>query len=77
MNWRAARTKGQIQSNFLGNSAKSMHVSIEDSLKKLRTDYIDIVRQSLFPAFARKSLCPRNCAMLNIFAPMYVYLNLR
>ena len=43
MNWRAARTQGQIQSNFLGNSVKTMHMSIGDSLKKLRTDYIDIV----------------------------------
>ena len=29
--------------NYLGNNAKSMHVSIRDSLKKLRTDYIDIL----------------------------------
>lgn len=32
-----------FQSNFTGNSAKSMHVSVRDSLKKLRTDYIDIL----------------------------------
>lgn len=32
-----------LQSNFTGNSAKSMHVSVRDSLKKLRTDYIDIL----------------------------------
>lgn len=32
-----------LQSNYAGNSAKSMHVSIRDSLKKLRTDYIDIL----------------------------------
>lgn len=32
-----------IQSNFTGNSAKSMYVSVRDSLKKLRTEYIDIL----------------------------------
>lgn len=32
-----------LQSNFIGNSAKSMHISVRDSLKKLRTDYIDIL----------------------------------
>lgn len=35
--------KEPLQSNFVGNSAKSMHVSVRDSLKKLRTDYIDIL----------------------------------
>lgn len=30
-------------SNYAGNSAKSLHVSLVDSLKKLRTDYIDIL----------------------------------
>ena len=52
MNWRSARTKGQVQSNFVGNSAKSMHMSIKDSLKKLRTDYIDIVRSMLLSIFS-------------------------
>ena len=33
----------KFHSNFAGNSAKSLHVSIRDSLKKLRTDYIDIL----------------------------------
>ncbi|KAF5981880.1 alcohol dehydrogenase [Fusarium coicis] len=32
-----------LQSNFTGNSAESMHISVRDSLKKLRTDYIDIL----------------------------------
>ncbi|KAK5275109.1 hypothetical protein LTR40_013627, partial [Exophiala xenobiotica] len=32
-----------LQSNYTGNSAKSMHISVRDSLKKLRTDYIDIL----------------------------------
>ena len=32
-----------MQSNFGGNSAKSLHVSVEASLKKLQTSYIDLV----------------------------------
>ncbi|KAM0575561.1 hypothetical protein ACHAP9_000824 [Verticillium nonalfalfae] len=32
-----------IQSNFTGASAKSMHLSVKASLKKLRTDYIDVL----------------------------------
>ena len=32
-----------MQSNYTGNSAKSMHISVRDSLRKLRTDYIDIL----------------------------------
>lgn len=32
-----------ITTNFVGNSAKSITVSTKDSLKKLRTDYIDIM----------------------------------
>ncbi|KAL2356743.1 aldo/keto reductase [Cryomyces antarcticus] len=38
--------KGQgenIQVNFGGNSSKSLHVSLEASLKKLRTSYIDLL----------------------------------
>ncbi|RFN48802.1 alcohol dehydrogenase [Fusarium flagelliforme] len=37
------REKEPIQTNFTGNSAKSMHISVRDSLKKLRTDYVDIL----------------------------------
>ncbi|KAI1772244.1 aldo/keto reductase [Hypoxylon cercidicola] len=33
----------EMQSNFSGNSAKSLHHSINASLKKLKTDYIDIL----------------------------------
>ncbi|KAK0213857.1 Aldo/keto reductase [Armillaria fumosa] len=29
--------------NYVGNNAKSMHISVEASLKKLRTSYIDIL----------------------------------
>ncbi|KAE9404737.1 Aldo/keto reductase [Gymnopus androsaceus JB14] len=31
------------QINYIGNNAKSLHISVEASLKKLRTDYIDIL----------------------------------
>ena len=33
----------KMQVNFGGNSAKSLHVSVEASLKKLQTSYIDLV----------------------------------
>ncbi|KAK9453382.1 hypothetical protein V1511DRAFT_505557 [Dipodascopsis uninucleata] len=39
----AARNEEPIQSNFVGNSMKSMHVSVDASLKKLQTDYIDLL----------------------------------
>lgn len=32
-----------LRSNFGGNSAKSLHLSVEASLKKLQTSYIDLV----------------------------------
>ncbi|KZT21958.1 Aldo/keto reductase [Neolentinus lepideus HHB14362 ss-1] len=32
-----------IKVNYLGNHVKSMHVSVRDSLRKLRTDYIDVL----------------------------------
>ena len=32
-----------LQSNYTGPSAKSMHISVRDSLRKLKTDYIDIL----------------------------------
>lgn len=32
-----------IQTNFGGSSAKSLHLSVEASLKKLQTSYIDLV----------------------------------
>lgn len=35
--------KDELQANFVGNSAKSLRVSLEASLKKLKTDYIDIL----------------------------------
>ncbi|KAI9713559.1 MAG: hypothetical protein M1820_000941 [Bogoriella megaspora] len=35
--------KGGMKSNYTGNHAKSLHISVEASLKKLQTDYIDIL----------------------------------
>ena len=35
---------GEIQANRVGNNTKSLRVSVEASLRKLRTDYIDLVR---------------------------------
>ncbi|KAJ3756143.1 NADP-dependent oxidoreductase domain-containing protein [Lentinula raphanica] len=31
------------KANYVGNNVKSMHISVEESLKKLRTSYIDIL----------------------------------
>ncbi|EHA18436.1 hypothetical protein ASPNIDRAFT_207776 [Aspergillus niger ATCC 1015] len=39
----AHRDTEPLQSNFVGNSMKSMRVSVERSLKKLQTDYIDLL----------------------------------
>jgi aryl-alcohol dehydrogenase-like predicted oxidoreductase len=33
----------KIRANFQGNHAKSLHLSVEASLKKLQTDYIDLL----------------------------------
>lgn len=41
-NFRHGRT-GEIHANTSGNSTKSLRVSVDASLKKLRTDYIDIL----------------------------------
>ncbi|KAJ5951998.1 uncharacterized protein N7479_010411 [Penicillium vulpinum] len=35
--------KSEIQANFVGNNAKSMRLSVDASLKKLKTDYIDLL----------------------------------
>lgn len=44
-NWkRGASFKDLPQkTHYVGNSLKSLHISVEASLKKLRTDYIDIL----------------------------------
>ncbi|RDW65114.1 hypothetical protein BP6252_10765 [Coleophoma cylindrospora] len=39
----SSREEDPIQSNFSGNSVKCMHVSVHASLKKLQTDYIDLL----------------------------------
>ena len=36
-------TEKKILINYGGNSSKTLFVSVEDSLKKLQTNYIDIV----------------------------------
>ncbi|CAK7233037.1 hypothetical protein SCUCBS95973_008458 [Sporothrix curviconia] len=41
-NFRTGRTD-EIMANTTGNSTKSLHVSVNASLKKLRTDYIDLL----------------------------------
>lgn len=42
--------RSEIQVNFVGNNAKSMKVSVDASLRKLKTEYIDLVsRQAIFP----------------------------
>ena len=49
------------KTSYTGNSAKSLHVSVEESLKKLRTSYIDI----LYVHFVRYAslLLPSNSSL--------------
>ncbi|KAJ7084653.1 NADP-dependent oxidoreductase domain-containing protein [Mycena belliarum] len=42
-NYKARQPEFSKQVNYTGNNIKSMHVSVEASLKKLRTTYIDIL----------------------------------
>eukprot|EP00026_Physarum_polycephalum_P010475 Phypoly_transcript_10639.p1 GENE.Phypoly_transcript_10639~~Phypoly_transcript_10639.p1 ORF type:complete len:417 (+),score=85.80 Phypoly_transcript_10639:80-1252(+) len=42
MGYKSGTKPGAIQVNYTGNSKKSMHMSVEASLKKLKTDYIDL-----------------------------------
>ncbi|KAE9383139.1 Aldo/keto reductase [Gymnopus androsaceus JB14] len=42
-NFKLGNTSIKQQVNYTGNNAKSLHISVETSLKKLRTDYIDIL----------------------------------
>ncbi|KAI0633425.1 aryl-alcohol dehydrogenase [Trametes polyzona] len=42
-NYKAGRDDIKQKSAYVGNSAKSLHISVEQSLKKLRTSYIDIL----------------------------------
>ncbi|KAF9256656.1 Aldo/keto reductase [Marasmius fiardii PR-910] len=42
-NWKRGATDIKQKASYVGNSAKSLQVSVEASLKKLRTSYIDIL----------------------------------
>ncbi|OZJ02102.1 hypothetical protein BZG36_05289 [Bifiguratus adelaidae] len=42
-NYQLAQSEHGIGANYGGNHAKSLHISLRDSLKKVRTDYIDIL----------------------------------
>lgn len=41
--FRAGRGDSEIMANFTGNGTKSLHTSVNASLRKLQTDYIDVV----------------------------------
>ncbi|KAI9442874.1 NADP-dependent oxidoreductase domain-containing protein [Lactarius psammicola] len=43
MNYMRGENEISHKVNYVGNHAKSLHVSVRDSLKKLRTSYIDIL----------------------------------
>jgi len=42
-NFRAGHGDKEIMANFTGNGSKSLHTSVNASLRKLQTDYIDLV----------------------------------
>lgn len=42
-NYKRSDANAHVKVNYTGNNLKSMHVSVEASLKKLRTSYIDIL----------------------------------
>ncbi|KAE9404747.1 Aldo/keto reductase [Gymnopus androsaceus JB14] len=42
-NFKHGNSAVKQQISYIGNNAKSLHISVEASLKKLRTDYIDIL----------------------------------
>ncbi|KJZ79223.1 Norsolorinic acid reductase [Hirsutella minnesotensis 3608] len=42
-NFRAGPNHPDIMANFTGNGSKSLHTSVNASLKKLQTDYIDLL----------------------------------
>ncbi|KAG7096229.1 hypothetical protein E1B28_003680 [Marasmius oreades] len=43
MNWKRGSTDIAQKANYVGNHVKSLQISVEASLKKLRTSYIDIL----------------------------------
>lgn len=42
-NFKAGPGAPNIMANFTGNGSKSLHTSVEASLQKLQTSYIDLV----------------------------------
>lgn len=42
-NFRAGPGAPNIMANFTGNGSKSLHTSVKESLRKLQTDYIDLL----------------------------------
>lgn len=56
-NFRAGLGNKQIMANFAGNGAKSLHTSVEASLKKLQTNYIDLVSDRS-PSILKKRIKP-------------------
>ncbi|KLO07373.1 Aldo/keto reductase [Schizopora paradoxa] len=42
-NFKRGQDNVKIKANYTGNNVKSLHVSVEASLKKLRTNYIDLL----------------------------------
>lgn len=43
MNYKREQSDISHKVNYFGNHAKSLHLSVRDSLKKLRTSYLDIL----------------------------------
>jgi len=41
--YKADWKKHPIHVNYAGNSTKSLHISVNESLTKLQTDYVDIL----------------------------------
>ena len=42
-NYKRGKDNIKQKSSFTGNNMKSLHNSVEDSLKKFKTDYLDIL----------------------------------
>ncbi len=62
-----------LQDNFGGNSAKSLHISVEASLKKLQTSYIDLVPSLSLPIAPLVS-SSRGILLTAVFLPqLYVH----
>jgi aryl-alcohol dehydrogenase-like predicted oxidoreductase len=68
-NFQCGPNARKVMANFAGNGTKSLHVSVEASLKKLQTDYIDIVSTNPFPT--RKKASPERATDIPI--QLYVH----